>query len=87
MAEKIAKRFAEYDSGTPVPAASNILRELSQDAFSDPYGNVFSVFDAIDSESIAQILCLGFDGEPGTEDDISWIVFKDGSIHERSPEK
>ena len=87
LAEKIAKRFAEADSGTPVPAASNILRELSQDAFSDPYGNVFSVFDAIDSESIAQILCLGSDGEPGTEDDISWIVFKDGSIHERIPEK
>ena len=80
LGQEIAKRIASNTVGTPVPAASGIISELRQDFFNDPFGSEFSVFDFEGEEGIARIYSVGPDGDPGTADDLTWIVRKDGHI-------
>ena len=54
--------------------------EMQQSLFSDPFGSEFSVFDVKDGEGIAKIFSAGPDGNPGTDDDLTWVVFKDGHV-------
>jgi hypothetical protein len=82
LGSELASRIKNRESGTPVPAAARILQEVSEDALADPYGQMLSVFDSTDDNGIARIVSVGPDGEPGTGDDISWIVHADGSIEE-----
>jgi len=80
LGKEIARRMASSSAGTPVPAASGVISELQQDLFSDPFGAEFSVFDVDGDEGIARIYSVGPDGDPGTDDDLTWIVGKDGHI-------
>jgi hypothetical protein len=82
LGSELASRIKNRESGTPVPAAARILQEVAEDALADPYGQMLSVFDSTDDNGIARIVSVGPDGEPGTGDDISWIVHADGSIEE-----
>ena len=80
LGQEIARRMASNTAGTPMPAASGIISELRQDLFNDPFGSEFSVFDFAGEEGIARIFSVGPDGDPGTDDDMTWIVNKDGHI-------
>jgi hypothetical protein len=82
LGSELASRIKNRESGTPVPAAARILQDMAEDALADPYGQMLSVFDSTDGNGIARIVSVGPDGEPGTGDDISWIVHADGSIEE-----
>ena len=80
LGSEIARQMKSNTTGTPVPAASGILSELRQDLFDDPFDAEFSVFDVKGEEGIARIYSVGPDGNPGTDDDLTWLVFKDGHI-------
>ncbi|MBA4684034.1 MAG: M1 family metallopeptidase [Planctomycetes bacterium] len=80
LGKEIARRVASKTAGTPMPAASGVLAEMQQSLFSDPFGSEFSVFDVKDGEGIAKIFSAGPDGNPGTDDDLTWVVFKDGHV-------
>ena len=69
-------------NGQPVPAAARILGEMDPFALIDPWGQNFAVFDSTDETEWARIVSSGPDGEPGSDDDISWQVFKDGRVEE-----
>ena len=83
LGSTIAASIRDRQSGTPVPAAARILDFIDETALADPYGQLLSVFNAPDDQGIALIVSVGPDGEPGTTDDVSWIVAEDGSIEER----
>jgi hypothetical protein len=83
LGSTIAANIRDRQSGTPVPAAARILDFIDETALADPYGQLLSVFNAPDDQGIALIVSVGPDGEPGTKDDVSWIVAEDGSIEER----
>ncbi|MEC9477095.1 MAG: M1 family metallopeptidase [Planctomycetota bacterium] len=70
------------NAGQPVPAAARILGEVDPYSLIDPWGQNFAVFDSDHELEWARIISSGPDGEPGSEDDISWQVFKDGRIEE-----
>ena len=80
LGQEIARRVASKTAGTPMPAASGVLAEMQQSLFSDPFGSEFSVFDVKDGEGIAKIFSAGPDGNPGTDDDLTWVVLKDGHV-------
>jgi hypothetical protein len=69
-------------AGQPVPAAARILGDVDPYALIDPWGQNFAVFDGVLAEEWARIVSSGPDGEPGSKDDISWQVLKDGRVEE-----
>lgn len=81
LGKEISNKMKSH-TGQPVPAAARILDEVDQYALIDPWGQNFAVFDSDSDSEWARIISSGPDGEPGSEDDISWQVFKDGRVEE-----
>ena len=81
LGKEIANKM-KSPNGQPVPATARILGEVDPYVLIDPWGQNFAVFDSDDELEWARIISSGPDGEPGSEDDIGWQVFKDGRIEE-----
>jgi len=81
LGKDIATRLKGFGS-QPVPAAARILGDVDPYTLIDPWGQNFAVFDSVDEGECARIVSSGPDGEPGSEDDISWQILKDGRVEE-----
>jgi hypothetical protein len=81
LGKDIASRMKGV-GGQPVPAAARILGDVDPYTLIDPWGQNFAVFDSVDDDECARIVSSGPDGEPGSDDDISWQVLKDGRVDE-----
>ncbi len=86
LAEKLLSIWMNTLSGSPHSNAYFLNKSTEQikDQWGRNYAFMFSDVDPSNSESNGEIFCnvysLGYDGKLNTEDDLSWIIYFDGTF-------
>ncbi len=88
VAGSLPARWLLMESGSPVDHADSLLNDAAVSDLSDPWGAPMTIeFSAVairDDEGGTTEFCrvrsIGPDGEPGTDDDLLWVIYLDGTV-------
>ena len=89
LTEGLPDRWRALDGGSPAERADQLLADAGE--LADPWGAPMTVeFSAVavrtddpSETEFARVRSIGPDGEPGTEDDLTWVIYLDGSIADK----
>ena len=88
VALALPKRWSLKGAGSPADQSEDLLSDAAASDLSDPWGAPMTIeFSAIatrdDDEGTTEfcrVRSIGPDGMPGTDDDLLWVIYIDGSV-------
>ncbi|MEE3001535.1 MAG: M1 family metallopeptidase [Planctomycetota bacterium] len=88
VAGSLPARWLIKESGSPVDHADALMNDAAVSDLADPWGAPMTIeFSAVATREDEQgttefcrVRSIGPDGEPGTDDDLLWVIYLDGTV-------
>jgi hypothetical protein len=89
LAAILPSQWLELEAGSPSEHAADLLDAAGD--LEDPWGASVTIefsgaakrMDDPLATEFARVRSIGPDGEPGTEDDLVWVIYIDGSVADK----